>query len=375
MKKEVKSWNEQNKIDKIKEMSSDFHAGCSSFSWSTLDGKHLWGRNFDFNRIADGSKVTYIPRGTTFYTCGSTVEHNIAEETYQTATYAAIGIGLLLESTPTLYEGMNEKGLMGGQLYYREFAHFKEKGIDERLALQPPFAVTYFLTKCATVEEVVAELEQNVAFVGIPLLGTVPPIHWTFSDKTGETIIIEPDREELHIYRKTMGVMTNSPSYSWHRLNLLNYAQIREFDYDELVINGEKLSQCFSGSGAFGMPGDWSSTSRFIRLSFLKKYAVQGRNEEEGVTNMFHLFQSVAFPLGMIKVSDQGKITEKDTSIVPYDYTVYTSVMCAESLKFYWNSYKNMRVQYVDLAILMNSNQVQQFELDFNEDFKCRNEK
>ena len=45
MKKEVKSWNEQNKIDKIKEMSSDFHAGCSSFSWSTLDGTFM-GKKF-----------------------------------------------------------------------------------------------------------------------------------------------------------------------------------------------------------------------------------------------------------------------------------------------------------------------------------------
>ena len=352
--------------------SSDMSFGCSAFSWETLDGKHLWGRNFDFNRIAQGSKVTYIPRGTKFYTCTKEGEEQAAEQNGQKATYAAVGIGVLLQSTPTLYEGINEKGLMGGQLYYREFAHFEKKEREGRLSLQPPFAVTYFLTKCATVKEVVEELQNHVNFIGVPLLGTVPPIHWTFSDRTGETIIIEPDRDGVHIYEKTMGVMTNSPSYEWHRLNLLNYAQIRDYDYDELVINGEKLSQCFSGSGAFGMPGDWSSTSRFIRLSFLKQYAVKGEKEEEGVSNMFHLFQSVAFPLGMIKVSDQGTITEQDTDIVPYDYTVYTSIMCAESLKFYWNTYQNIRVQYVDLSVLMKQQQIQQFDLDFKQDFKCR---
>ncbi len=352
----------------------DLSFGCSSFSWETLDGKHLWGRNLDFNRLAKGTKVTYIPRGTKFYTSIKEVEKRQMEAKYEETKYAAVGIGLLLQTTPTLYEGMNEKGLMGGQLYYREFAHFEEKEREDRISLQPPFAVTYFLTKCATVKEVVEEVQNHVNFLGIPLLGTVPPIHWTFSDRTGETIIIEPDKDGVHIYRKTMGVMTNSPSYEWHRFNLLNYAQIRDFDYEELVINGEKLPQCFSGSGAFGMPGDWSSPSRFVRLSFLKQYAVKGKNEEEGISHMFHLFQSVAFPLGMIKVSDQGAITKEDTNIVPYDYTVYTSIMCAESLKFYWNSYQNMRVQYVDLSILMEQQQIQQFDLDFKQDFKCRNE-
>ena len=27
-------------------------AGCSALSWHTKDGKHLWGRNYDFDRLA-----------------------------------------------------------------------------------------------------------------------------------------------------------------------------------------------------------------------------------------------------------------------------------------------------------------------------------
>src|SRR5699024_12677394 len=54
---------------------------------------------------------------------------------------------------------------------------------------------------------------------------------------------------------------------------------------------------CFSGSGAQGMPGDWSSVSRFVRLAFLKKYGVKGKKEEQGIAYMFRLLQSVSFPL------------------------------------------------------------------------------
>ena len=151
-------------------------------------------------------------------------------------------------------------------------------------------------------------IKRSVTLVASPLLGTVPPLHWAFYDRTGESVIIEPDREEVHVYRHTMGIMTNSPGYPWHRLNLLNYAGIRNRDYEKLEMNGESLKPCFSGSGAQGMPGDWSSVSRFVRLAFLKKYGVKGVGEEQGVAYMFRLLQSVSFPLGMVRVHETGTL-------------------------------------------------------------------
>lgn len=81
----------------------------------------------------------------------------------------------------------------------------------------------------------------------------MPTLHWAFSDRTGEMIVVEPDRDGLKVYRNTIGVMTNSPGYSWHRLNLLNYAGIRDLDYDVLDLESDRLNQCFSGSGAWGL--------------------------------------------------------------------------------------------------------------------------
>ena len=85
-----------------------------------------------------------------------------------------------------------------------------------------------------------------------------------------------------------------------------------------------------------GPSGRLEFPSRFVRLAFLKKYAVPGKDEPEGVGRMMRLFQSAAFPLGLVRVSHTAAATALDWDVLPYDYTVYTAVYCAESLRAYW---------------------------------------
>lgn len=93
----------------------ELNAGCSALSWSTLDQKHFWGRNLDFNRLAAETKVTYVPRGTEYCFCGTSLENSENLQCKTTSLYASLGTGLLTEGcSPILYEGINEKGLMGG---------------------------------------------------------------------------------------------------------------------------------------------------------------------------------------------------------------------------------------------------------------------
>lgn len=348
---------------------------CSALSWQTADGKGLWARNMDFNRMAQGSAITFVPRGTQYYTCGSSLEGSLEEKSVHTAHYAALGAGMLLNpSTPVLYEGINECGLMGGQLYYREFAHYPNQAQSDRCPLQPPFLVYHLLASCSGVQEVVCALEKEYDLVDQPLFGTTPSLHWTFCDRTGESIVIEPDADGLHIYRHTIGVMTNSPSYSWHRLNLLNYANLRELDFDAVTVGSDTIPQCFSGNGLLGLPGDFSSPSRFVRLAILKQYALKGEDEADGVAKIFHLMQSAAFPLGAVQVSQPGDPTAHDEGVVPFDYTLYTTVYCAQSLRCYWTTYENQRIQYVDLSQLLSESSCKQFDFVRRPDFCCRNE-
>ena len=345
-------------------------AGCSALSWSSEDGRHLWGRNFDFNRLAEGTQITLAPRGTVYHTCGCDLEHSARPETACTARYAAVGTGLLLPpAVPILYEGVNEAGLMGGQLYYRGFAAYEKEARPGTLALQPPFLVSHCLAQCASVEEVVRLVQEEATLVSVPLLGAVPTLHWSFSDRTGETVVIEPDQDGVHVYRNTIGVMTNSPGYGWHRTNLLAYAGLRDLDYDDVTYEGDRQEQCFSGSGAQGLPGDWSSPSRFVRLAFLKKHAVKAPGEEEAVARMLRLFQSASFPLGAVRVSNPGEPTALDKDVVEFDYTIYTAIYCAESLRVYWTTYEDQRVRCADLNHLLTRTEPVQFAFSRRPDF------
>ena len=349
--------------------------GDSALSWSTTDGRHLWGRNFDFNRLAGGSAVTYVPAGTKYAVCGSSLTGDVVDRSRQRARYAAVGTGLLqIPSSPILYEGINERGLMGGQLCYRGCACYGTQYPKGACPIQPPFLVYHLLAQCATVEEVAKELQNRLSLENRPLLGTTPPLHWAFSDRTGEMVIVEPETEGVKIYRHTLGVVTNSPGYAWHRTNLLNYAAVRDLDHDAITFGEERLEPCFSGSGGQGIPGDWSSPARFVRLAFLRKYAVKGAREEQGVARMLRLLQSAALPLGMVRGSQPVDLAARHSGAVPFDCTVYTAVCCAESGRYYWTSYENQRVRYVALEQLKKRERPQQFPLECAPDFLCVSE-
>lgn len=76
----------------------------------------------------------------------------------------------MIPSVPVLYEGINERGLMGGQLYYREFAHFADKAIPGTLKVQPPYVVYHVLAQCATVAEAADLLKNKVTIMNLPCL-------------------------------------------------------------------------------------------------------------------------------------------------------------------------------------------------------------
>ena len=232
-------------------------AGCSAVAWETADGRHLFGRNFDYNRVAADSKVTCFPPGTELCTRGTGLDDSRDPAARRRADYGAVGMGTtVLGATPVLYEGLNEKGLMGAQLYYRGYARYPDRPAGGRLPLQPPFLVTLCLACCATVEEAARLLTEEVSLVGEPLLGAVPPLHWMFSDRTGDSLVVEPDGDGLHLYRNTVGVMTNSPPYPWHRANLLNYAHLRPLDYGARDWGGERLETVMTHPFATLQPED-----------------------------------------------------------------------------------------------------------------------
>ena len=216
-------------------------------------------------------------------------------------------------------------------------------------------------------------LQQGPVPAGVPLLGAVPPLHWMFADRTGECLVAEPDADGLHLYRCAAGVLTNSPPYPWHRLNLLNYAFLQAADRGGVQAGEEVVPACFSGSGTLGLPGGFASTDRFVRLAFLRGHTLPGRNEAADVAAGFHLLQSAAFPLGAVRTADAPAATGLDSAVSPFDYTLYSVVLCAESRRLYWTTWETLQPQCVELAPLLARRTLCRLELDGGPGIAYRN--
>ena len=140
------------------EFSAAMGAGCSAICWPGGGGRHLYGRNLDFDRLAKGTGILFVPGDHAYQCCIDAADDRPAE--HFRSRYAVMGMGLMLPGgTAALYDGINEKGLMGAQLYYRGFAHF-DPPCDQGTRLQPPLLVTHLLSQCSTVEEAVRLLQE-----------------------------------------------------------------------------------------------------------------------------------------------------------------------------------------------------------------------
>ncbi|AEB77446.1 linear amide C-N hydrolase [Clostridium botulinum] len=324
---------------------------CSSFSWFTKDNKHLLGRTYDEFGDLRKNKIVVIPRN---------YKINLEINNYNNicyGIYSFVGMAVLGLNTPIFTDGINEKGLMGALLYYPGFAHYNSKSIKNAININPGFFITYILSKCATINEVLIEI-NNINFINELVFGEEIPVHYIFSDRSGESIIIEPDKRGISVYRNSMGVLTNSPSYFWQIQNLRNYLGITNVPRQPQTVVNYQISQFGEGTGGLGLPGDYTPVSRFVRLAFLKQFAVQGENEVEGITKMLRNFASVEIPEGIIK----------DLNKPNYVQTLCTSCMCSESLIYYFKLSCNSRINAINLEHEKNNKQVKCFNLPLKED-------
>ena len=330
--------------------------GCSSFSWSTKDGRHLLGRTYDqFGDLA-ANRVIGVPQG---IPCVPGLRPGSGA---RPGRYAYTGMAVLGFGEPILVDGVNAAGLMGALLHYPGYAMYSRTVMPGRTAVHPGRLLAWLLSQCAGVNEAVGAM-ASLSLVDEPVQGKPMPAHYILSDRSGEAVVIEPDETGLKIHRQTIGVLTNSPDYLWHCTNLRNYVGVTNLPKAPCTIAGYEIREFGERlGGGFGLPGDYSSPSRFVRLAFMKEFAVRGECELDGVSRMFRAFAPVDIPEGLAKAGPGYKV---------YEQTLCTCVMCAESGIYYFAPAWNRRVSAVRL--LKEGREVQHFELGDAQDIDYRN--
>lgn len=289
---------------------------------------HFFGRNLDLNYNLPVS-VVVVPRRypILFKALDTLTEH-----------HAIYGVGMPQKDYPFFFDCVNECGLGFAGLNFPGFAHFfpKEEG---KTNLAPYELPLYLLGKFKTVKEV-KEALKDIVIADLPFSDKLPlaTLHYIISDKE-EAIVIEQEKDGLHVYDNPYGVLTNNPPFSYHQFNLNNYMNITNEDPTNRFSKDLPLYPYGKAMGAIGLPGDSSPASRFVKETFLLHNVTMFDTPLENVTQAFHLLNSVSTLHGECKQPDGS-----------FEYTIYSSIYDADQKELYLKTYKNSALQRYTLT-------------------------
>ena len=296
---------------------------CTAVTYKTKD--HYFGRNLDLEG-SFGETVTVTPRNfpLPFRKMGTLETH-----------YAMIGMAHIAEGYPLYYDATNEKGLSVAGLNFPGNADYKPycEGKDNITAFE---LTPWILGQCATVGEAETLLQRiNLLKENFSDTLTLSPLHWIIAD--GErAIVLEAVKDGIKIYDDPVGVLTNNPTFDYHLFNLRNFMTLSKSQPENAwPLPLETYSR---GMGAMGLPGDYSSMSRFVRAAFVKMNAVSGDGEAESVSQFFHILKSVEMPRGCVEL-------KKDL----YEITIYSSCCNTDKGIYYYTTYENSQICGVDM--------------------------
>lgn len=248
-----------------------------------------------------------------------------------------IGMAAVIDGYPLYFDGMNEAGLCAAGLNFPDNADYKPiaSGKDN---IAPFEVISWILAQCRTLSDA-RRLLEKMSIADIVFSDSLPlsRLHWMVSDKSG-SIVIEQMSDGLHICENPVGVLTNNPPLDHQLQNLANYNQISPDQPSEAFAGKLPVKLYSRGMGGMGLPGDFSSVSRFVKAAFVKLTSPNDLSEEESVTQFFHILSSVEQVMGSVKVD-----CEK------YVITRYSS--CCDSKRgiYYYTTYSNSQIAAVDM--------------------------
>ena len=286
-----------------------------------------FGKNLDYE-FSYGEQIVVTPRN---------FEYGFRYTDEPSYKYAIIGMAHVSDGYPLYYDAINEKGLGIAGLNFVGNAHYNEPQQEKDNIAQFEF-IPWILSQCATTKEA-RRLIEKINLLNVPFSAQLPlaQLHWIISDSE-ESITVEAVRDGIKIYDNPVGVLTNNPPFDKQLFALNNYMNLSNKSPKNSFAQNLELQQYSRGMGAIGLPGDLSSQSRFVRVAFVKMNSVSGEDENESVSQFFHILNSVDQQRGCCQLDD-GK----------YEITIYTSCCNATKGIYYYTTYDNHQITAIDM--------------------------
>ena len=298
---------------------------CTAATYKTKD--HYFGRNLDLEYSYNES-VTVTPRNFVL---------NFKKVPALEKHYAMIGMAAVMNSYPLYYEATIEKGLSMAGLNFPGNADYKPEA-EGKDNVTPFEFIPWILGQCADVSEARVLLER-INLVDICFSPELPlaTLHWIISDRE-ESITVESVKDGLKVYDNPVGVLTNNPTFDYHMTNLCNYMSLSSEAPVNSFSDKVKLETYSRGMGAMGLPGDLSSSSRFVKAAFTKLNSLSGDSESASISQFFHILGSVAQQRGCVHMGE-GK----------YEITIYSSCCNTDKGIYYYTTYENSQITGIDM--------------------------
>ena len=326
-------------------------SACTSFMLQGNDGGRVYGRTMEWGQPLN-SEALLIQRGTSLVGAGPSGEAGTGLA--WTSRYAVVGLNAV-GVDDIVVDGMNERGLAGGLLYFAGYAQFQEvpDGQQDR-SIASWQLLTYVLSNFESIAEVKQAL-PNILVNGSVLqaFGGPVPIHMTLHDSSGQSLSVEYINGELNMLDNPTGVYTNNPPLPYHLAAAGNYANLSANPPAVMRINGLTLPPASSGVGLQGLPGDFLSTSRFIRALIFSHNAPTDLSSAQQVGTAFHLLGQFDLPLGSI-VLPPGGAFGGGSSKPSYEITEWTVVADQKNGTYSIKTFENpdlRQMRFADLPL------------------------
>ncbi len=297
---------------------------CTAITYKTKDS--YFGRTLDLE-YSYNEKVVVTPRNFIFgFRRKGSIENH----------YAIIGMATVVNDYPLYYEAANEQGLaMAGLNFPGNACYYEEK--EDKDNISPFEFIPWVLCQCKNLDEARILLGKiNLCNINFSEDMPLSPLHWIIADKE-KAITVEAVAEGLKIYENPIGVLTNNPTFDYHMTYLCDFANLTSYSHENNFGNVD-LTPYSRGIGAKGLPGDNSSTSRFVRASFTKLNSVSGDSENESISQFFHILGSVNQTRGCVKLENGKNMITEYTSCINLDKGIY-----------YYTTYGNRCISSVDM--------------------------
>ena len=321
-----------------------FAYACTGISFKTSDGGIIHARSIEYGESDLNSKLVVSPRGKVYT---SLLPNTKDVGMKWTSKYGFVGISVIDEKF--IAEGINEDGLNAGFFYFPKYGSLKRYNPKNKSkSIIDMQFITYLLSSYKNVDEVRANLSKidivNIAYdeKNEPL----PTAHYRVADANGKNIVIEIiDGGKINIYDNKVGVLTNSPDYSWHVKNLNNYINLQPGNANGYKVEGEELFSFGVGTGALGLPGDITPPSRFVRAFYYLSTMQTINDFQKGVKSAIHVLNNFDIPIWL----EYGKEHQKYIPTNLLSATQWTSVSELTNKHFYYKTMKNEQLRKIDL--------------------------